>query len=87
MEVPVTEYRRRLAHYHAIAREGEAVYVTEHGVPVVRVSAVGDDGDDAVLRQLVAEGGRAPTHPWGEPDEPVASSGPPSEDLIAEDRR
>lgn len=85
MEVPVSEYRRRLAHYHAIARAGEPVYVTEHGRPVVRVT--GPSAED-VIDQLAADGSvrraRRPRPPLGDP---VPYDGPPAEQQIAEDRR
>lgn len=86
MEVPVTEYRRRLAHYHAIAREGEPIYVTEHGSPTVRVSAA---DDAAVLERLYAEGSalrpRVPRTPIA--GDPVPYDGPSAEDQLAEERR
>lgn len=86
VEVPVTEYRRRLAHYHAIAREGEPVYVTERGRPTVRVSAAAEED---VIARLIARGDvrpaanrrRRPLPP------PVPYDGPPAEDQIAEERR
>jgi prevent-host-death family protein len=85
VEVPVTEYRRRLAHYHAIAREGEPVYVTERGKPAVRVVSA-DEG--AVLERLFAEGrAQRPRRPRTPLPEPVAYDGPPAEEQIAEDRR
>ncbi|MEX1178162.1 MAG: type II toxin-antitoxin system prevent-host-death family antitoxin [Nitriliruptor sp.] len=86
MEVPVTEYRRRLAHYHALAREGEPIYVTEHGVPTVRVSTA---TDDEVVARLVARGDvRPPVTRSRRPlPPPVPYDGPPSEVQIAEERR
>lgn len=85
MDVSVTEYRRRLAHYHAIAREGEPVYVTEHGRRVVRVSALADED---VLEELAAEGSiRRALRPRGALPDPVAYHGPPAEQQIAEQRR
>lgn len=85
MEVSVSEYRRRLAHYHALAREGEPVYVTEHGRPVVRVSG---PADEDVLDRLAAEGSvrRAPRS-WAPLEPPVPYEGPPAEEQIADERR
>jgi prevent-host-death family protein len=84
VEVPVTEYRRRLAHYHAIAREGEPVYVTEHGRPVVRVTG---PADEDVIDRLAADGSvrraRRPRQPLVDP---VPYDGPPAEEQIAEER-
>lgn len=85
MDVPVSEYRRRLAHYHAIAREGEPVYVTEHGRRVVRVTV---PTDDDVLDELAADGSvRRALRPRGRLPDPVAYDGPPAEQVIAEQRR
>lgn len=85
MEVPVTEYRRRLAHYHAIAREGEPVYVTDHGRRLVRVTA---PTDDDVLAALGADGSvRRARRTRGRLPDPVPYDGPPAEDQIAEQRR
>lgn len=85
MEVPVTEYRRRLAHYHALAREGEPIYVTEHGKPVVRVTG---PTDEDVLERLAADGSvRRALRTRGPLPAPVPYDGPPAEQLIAEERR
>jgi prevent-host-death family protein len=85
VDVPVTEYRRRLAHYHAIAREGEPVYVTERGRPVVRVAAA--DDADALERLYAAGGVRRALRPRTPVGEPIPYDGPPAEDQIAEERR
>ncbi len=86
MHIPVTEYRRRLAYYHDLAREGEPVYVTDHGKPVVRVTAA---DEEAILERLYAEGRahrpRRPKSPLV--GDPVPYDGPPAEDVIAEQRR
>lgn len=85
MDVPVTEYRRRLAHYHAIAREGEPVYVTEHGRRIVRVTG---PTDDEVIDQLAADGSvRRALRPWAPLEDPIPYDGPPAEQQIAEERR
>ncbi len=85
MEVPITEYRRRLAHYHALAREGEPVYVTDRGKTVVRVVGA---TDAEVLERLYAEGlAHRPRRPRGPLPPPVPYDGPPAEEQIAEERR
>jgi prevent-host-death family protein len=86
VDVPVTEYRRRLAHYHALAREGEPIDVTERGKPVVRVTAPG--GID-VLARLAAEGrAQPPRRAWAPlPGSPAPYEGPAAEEQVAAERR
>lgn len=85
MEVSVTEYRRRLAHYHAIASEGEPVYVTERGRRVVRVTGPTDEG---VLDRLAADGSvRRARRPRRSLPPPVPYAGSPAEEQVAEERR
>jgi prevent-host-death family protein len=86
VEVPVTEYRRRLAHYHALARQGEPVVVTERGQPVVRVTA---PAEVDVLARLAAEGrARLPNQPWAPlRGSPAPYDGPTAEDQVASERR
>jgi prevent-host-death family protein len=53
MDVGVTDLRANLSSWLARVRSGEEVVVTEHGVPVVRLTAV---ESAAVLDRLTAEG-------------------------------
>lgn len=58
--VPVSEYRAHMRAWHDRARAGEAVVVTEHGQPVVRV--VGAEGE-SLLERLVRDGVLRRGHP------------------------
>lgn len=51
--VTTSEYRRRLREWHERARNGEEIVVTEHGTPVVRVTAAGAEG---LLEHLERDG-------------------------------
>ena len=53
MDVAVTEFRANLSTWLARVRTGEEVVVTEHGVPVVRLTAV---ESATLLERLTAEG-------------------------------
>lgn len=85
MEVPVTEYRRRLAHYHALAREGEPITVTERGQRTVQVTALSDED---VLAALAADGSvRRALRPRSRLALPLPYSGAPAEEQLAAERR
>ncbi len=53
MEVAVTELRAHLSEWLSLVRKGGEVVVTERGVPVARLSAV---GSSSLLERLIEEG-------------------------------
>ena len=53
MEVAVTELRAHLSEWLSLVREGGEVVVTERGVPVARLSAV---GSSSLLERLTDKG-------------------------------
>jgi prevent-host-death family protein len=87
MDVAVTELRTHLSLYLDRVQHGEEVVITERGLPVARLLAV---GSTATLERLAAEGAigrpaaaqrpRAAGHPRPRPRRPVA-------DIISEQRR
>lgn len=57
--VPVSEYRAHMREWHDRARAGEAVVVTEHGQPIVRVvRAAGESLLDRLERDGALRRGR-----------------------------
>jgi prevent-host-death family protein len=50
MDVAVTELRNRLAEDVDLARHGTDIVVLQHGMPVVRMSAI--DASDAIERPI-----------------------------------
>ncbi|MFN0026169.1 MAG: type II toxin-antitoxin system prevent-host-death family antitoxin [Acidimicrobiales bacterium] len=53
MEVAVTEFRAHLREWLSVVGEGGEVVVTDRGVPVARLSAV---GSSSMLERLTEEG-------------------------------
>ncbi|MEZ5234679.1 MAG: type II toxin-antitoxin system Phd/YefM family antitoxin [Acidimicrobiia bacterium] len=87
MEVAVTELRAHLSEWLSLVREGNEVVVTERGVPVARLSAV---GSSSLLDRWTAEG--LVSRPLS-PGRPSASgrqrprSRRPVADVVSESRR
>ena len=87
MEVAVTELRAHLSEWLSMVRDGGEVVVTERGVPVARLSAV---GSSSLLERLIEEGLVARPQSAGRP-KASGRSRPSSRrsvaDIVSESRR
>jgi len=43
--ISIRELKSRLNHYLRLARKGESVVITDHGVPIARIMPIGRDPD------------------------------------------
>ena len=87
MEVAVTELRAHLSEWLSMVRDGGEVVVTERGVPVARLSAV---GSSSLLERMIEEGLVARPQSAGRP-KASGRSRPSSRrsvaDIVSESRR
>ena len=87
MEVAVTELRAHLSEWLSMVRDGGEVVVTERGVPVARLSAV---GSSSLLERMIEEGLVARPQSAGRP-KASRRSRPSSRrsvaDIVSESRR
>lgn len=87
MEVAVTELRAHLSEWLSLVREGGEVVVTDRGVPVARLSAV---GSSSMLQRLTEEGLVGRPQSRGRPKasgRPRPHSRRPLSDVVSESRR
>lgn len=87
MDVAVTELRAHLSDWLAVVRDGGEVVVTERGVPVARLSAI---GSASLLERLTEQGLVARPQSAGRPRASGRSrprSQSPVADLLSEARR
>ena len=84
MSIEIRELRDGLSEYIAEVRQGATVTVTDHGMPVARISP---EGTPTALEQLVADGIIQPPTPLKRPSpDPVVADVSLSEIVLA-DRR
>ncbi|GGK51693.1 type II toxin-antitoxin system Phd/YefM family antitoxin [Nocardia camponoti] len=84
MEVGVRELRDRLSSYLADVRAGRTVTVTDHGVPVARLSPV---GQLSALERLRAEGRIEPARKGKRPAPKRVKAKGTVSDLVSDQRR
>lgn len=87
MQVAITELRAGLASWIERARSGEEVVVTDRGVPVARLLAIGSSPQiEQLTQQGVISGPRRSRGPTATGARRVVADGPVA-DLVTEQRR